>query len=265
MAVVAVMVMPLLSACAGSAPLTGHWTEVNGHKYYYERGGSGRPLILLHGGGETVESSYSLQLAALTKGHDVIAPEQVGQGHTPDVPGPLTYTGMMEDTVALMKQLDISNADVVGWSDGGNIALMLAVKHPELVRRIVASGANYAPDGITADELADTQRELDKAQTDDPDSFNTKLLKMWMVSPTKDELSIETLKKVGKPVLILVGDHDVIRHRHTLELFHALPKGQLCVLPDTGHSTFNARPEWVNPILLTFLDSSDVVDPRGAN
>lgn len=247
----------LLSACAERASMTPHWTEVNGHRFYYERGGSGRPLLLLHGGGETIRSSFSHQLAAFVKGHDVIAPEQIGQGHTPDVAGPLTYTAMMDDTVALLRQLKIEDADVIGWSDGGNIALMMAVLHPELVRRVVASGANYAPEGLVQEEFDDTRRELDKAQADDPDSFNTRLLRMWLVSPTKEELSIESINRIRKPVLVLVGDHDVIRHRHTLELFQALPEGRLCVLPGTGHSTFNARPEWVNPIVLSFLDTDE--------
>ncbi len=76
-----------------------------------------------------------------------MAPDQVGQGHTPDVPGPLSYTAMMEDTAALLKMLKLKHVDVVGFSDGGILALMLAVRHPELVRRLVISGVNIAPRG----------------------------------------------------------------------------------------------------------------------
>lgn len=253
----AIAALALLSACRHDVPLTGRWTEVNGHRLYYERGGSGRPLLLLHGGGETIHSSYARQLVAFGAAHEIIAPEQVGQGHTPGVAGPLTYSAMLDDTVALLQQLKIRDADVVGWSDGGILALMLAARHPELVRRVVASGANFTPEGITESELADTRQELAKSEADDPDSFNTKLLRMWMISPTASELSLDAIRQIRKPVLVLVGDHDVIRHSHTLQLFEALPEGQLCVLPGTGHSTFNARPAWVNPIVLSFLDSDE--------
>ncbi len=238
------------SAGAGA----GHWAEVNGHRLYYERYGSGRPLVLLHGGGETIRSSFSEQLALFSKHHEVIAPEQVGQGHTPDISGPLTYTAMMEDTAALLKQLHIADADVVGWSDGGNLALMLAVRHPELVRRLVVSGANMAPDGMAVDEIADTRESLEKAEAEDPDGFSTKLLRMWMGSPTLSELSIDLLRGVHKPVLVMSGDHDAIRLQHTFDMYHALPQGQLFILPDTGHATFSSRPEWVNPVVMSFLE-----------
>jgi pimeloyl-ACP methyl ester carboxylesterase len=233
----------------------GHWTEVNGHRLYYERYGSGRPLLLLHGGGESVHSSFGPVLLGFVAKHDVIAPEQVGQGHTPDIPGPLTYSAMMEDTAALLMQLGVQDADVVGWSDGGNIALMLALRYPKLVRRVVVSGANFAPEGLNEAEIADTREQLKQWNASDPNGFDAKLLKMWLISPTKLELSTELLAKIDKPTLVMVGDQDAIRLEHTIKLYRSLPKGQLCILPDTGHATFQDRPVLSRTIIERFLNA----------
>jgi len=250
-----------LTACMdrNQAPEGSHWTQVNGHRLYYERYGAGRPMVLLHGGGESVRDSLGAVLPFFVAHHEVIAPEQVGHGHTPDIPGPLTYTAMMEDTAALLKQLNVRHADVVGWSDGGNVALILALRHPELVRRVVVSGANFAPEGLNPDEIADTKRQLKRWQASKPDSFDVKLLSMWLAAPTREELSQELLRGIEQPALVMVGDHDAIRFEHTLQLYRAMPHAELCVLPDTGHATFQDRPALTRMIVEHFLESEPQV------
>jgi pimeloyl-ACP methyl ester carboxylesterase len=239
------------SLMAQTAP-TGAWAEVNGHRLYYERSGSGRPLVLLHGGGNSIQGSFSKQLGEFSKSRAIVAPEQVGQGHTPDVAAPLTYAGMAEDTAALLRQLKLTDVDLVGWSDGGNVALILALRHPELVRSVVVSGANFAPEGLPADDLR-AMREKE-AHPDPAKPFEAKLNHLWLTSPTPSELSPALLARIHKPVLVLSGDHDAIRLDHTVELYRALPQARLCVLPATGHATFNERPEWVNAIVLAFFE-----------
>jgi pimeloyl-ACP methyl ester carboxylesterase len=119
----------------------GEYAEIHGIKMYYEIRGEGQPVVLLHGGTSTIETSFSEQIPVLARNHRVIAIEQMGHGHTGDVGGrELSYEGMAEDTAALLVHLGIQNADIVGWSDGGQLALRLAFTHPELVRRVVASG-----------------------------------------------------------------------------------------------------------------------------
>jgi pimeloyl-ACP methyl ester carboxylesterase len=122
-------VILLIASIASQPP--GYWATVNHHRIYYETMGRGRPLLMLHGGGNTIHGSFEKQLDEFSKTHMVIAPEQIGHGHTPDVQGPLTYAAMAEDTAALLEQLKMRAVDVVGWSDGGNVALILAVRHPE--------------------------------------------------------------------------------------------------------------------------------------
>ena len=141
------------STRAATQPTEWHWATIHGHKIYYAVRGGGPTLVLLHGGGDSGEHSFVRQLDIFSERHHIVAPDQVGQGRTPDVPGPLSYTAMMQDTAALLQMLKLKKVDVVGFSDGGILALMLAVRHPELVRRLVISGVNIAPEGLTAENL----------------------------------------------------------------------------------------------------------------
>jgi len=232
-------------------PARWHFVSIHGHRMYYAERGSGPALLLLHGGGDSGEHSFEQQLDEFSLRHHIIAPDQVGQGHTPDVSGPLSYTSMMEDTAALVKLLKLRHVDVVGFSDGGILALMLAVRYPQLVRRLVISGVNIAPEGLQPDQL----QGLRDAQTSSkPKTVAEKLAKLWLTSPTESELNLEMLAGIDRPVLVISGDRDAITLEHTLMIFHALPQAQLCVLPDTDHTTFSTRPQWLNPIIRSFLD-----------
>ena len=244
--------LPLIVGAANSAilPAEWHWIAIHGHRIYFAMQGSGSTLVLLHGGGDSGEHSFVRQLDVFSEHHRIVAPDQVGQGHTPDVPGPLTYTGMMEDTAALLQRLHLNHVDVVGFSDGGILALLLAVRHPELVRRLVISGVNIAPEGLNAGDLD----ELRATENPQPRTIDEKLAHLWLTSPTEAELSLAILAKIEQPVLLISGDRDAITLEHTLKIFHALPDAELCVLPGTDHATFSRRSEWLNPIINAFLD-----------
>jgi pimeloyl-ACP methyl ester carboxylesterase len=224
--------------------------RVHGHRIYYALRGSGSTLVFLHGGGDSGEHSFVRQLDVFSQHHRIVAPDQVGQGRTPDIPGPLSYTAMMEDTAALLQRLKLQHVDVVGFSDGGILALMLAVRHPELVRRLVISGVNIAPEGLRPENL----EELRATQTPEPKTIDEKLAHLWLTSPTEEELNLGLLAKIAQPVLVISGDRDAITLEHTLKIFHALPDAELCVLPGTDHATFSGRSEWLNPIISSFLD-----------
>jgi len=243
--------MLLLShlANAGIEPSEWHRTSIHGHHMYYAELGTGPTLLLLHGGGDSGEHSFARQLDVFSERHRIVAPDQVGQGRTPDVPGPLTYTGMMDDTAALLHKLKLKHVDVVGFSDGGILALMLAVRHPELVRRLVISGVNISPEGLNADDL----EELRATQNPKPKTIDEKLAHLWATSPSETELNLQMLGKLQLPVLVISGDRDAITLEHTLTIFHALPMAELCVLPGTDHATFSGRAEWLNPIINEFL------------
>lgn len=241
------------AAHAAAQPSMWHWASIHGHRIYYAVRGSGPTLVLLHGGGDSGEHSFERQLDLFSMNHRIIAPDQVGQGRTPDVPGALSYTLMMQDTATLLATLKLAKVDIVGFSDGGILGLMLAVRHPELVRRLVISGVNIAPEGLTADQL----EGLRGAQTASPKTIDEKLAKLWLTSPTESELSLDLLSKIEQPVLVISGDRDAITLEHTLQIYQTLPNAELCVLPGTDHLTFAGRPEWLNPIITDFLDRPD--------
>ncbi len=259
---VAILTLCLSAGRAGAAsapaqqPTEWSRTNIHGHSIVYAVRGKGPTLVLLHGGGDSGEHSFERQLDVFSEHHHLVAPDQVGQGHTPDVPGPLSYTGMMEDTATLLKKLGLKHVDIVGFSDGGILALMLAVRHPELVRRLVISGVNIAPDGLKPEDL----EGLRAMQIPKPKTIDEKLAHLWLTSPTESELSLSLLAKIDKPVLVISGDRDAITLEHTLKIFHALPDAELCVLPGTDHATFTRRSEWLNPIIGAFLDG--VRDPQ---
>jgi pimeloyl-ACP methyl ester carboxylesterase len=224
--------------------------DIHGHKIYYAVRGSGPTLVFLHGGGDSGEHSFIRQLGVFSEHHHIVAPDQVGQGRTPDVPGPLSYSAMMEDTAELLRMLKLQHVDVVGFSDGGILALMLAVRHPEMVRRIVISGVNISPEGLRPEDL----EEMRATQNPKPTTIDEKLAHLWLTSPTEAELNLGLLSKITQPVLVISGDRDAITLEHTLKIFHALPDAELCVLPGTDHATFSGRSEWLNPIVTAFLD-----------
>lgn len=255
--------MACLAVAAQAAATVTEWNRarIHGHRIYYAMRGSGPTLVFLHGGGESGERSFARQLDVFAEHHHIVAPDQVGQGRTPDVSGPLSYTAMMEDTAELLEKLKLKHVDVVGFSDGGILALMLAVRHPELVRRLVISGVNVAPEGLNPEDL----EQLRATQISQPKTIDEKLAQLWLTSPTEAELSLALLSKITQPVLVISGDRDAITLEHTVKIFHALPDAELCVLPGTDHATFTNRSEWLNPIISNFLDRGpDNVSPEVA-
>ena len=249
-AVLAMLLCLPVQSPAGIPPENWHWARIHGHRIYYAVQGTGRTLVLLHGGGDSGEHSFEQQIELFSQHHRIIAPDQVGQGRTPDVAGPLSYSSMMQDTAELLRGMKMHRVDVIGFSDGGILALMLAARHPELVRRLVISGVNIAPEGLTAEH----REGLIAAQSPAPSNIDEKLTQLWLTSPTLSDLNPAILATIQKPVLVVSGDRDAIRLEHTLQIFHALPQGELCILPGTDHGTFSGRPEWINPIVSDFLD-----------
>ena len=259
-------------------PAFAEYAQVHGIKMYYEVHGKGRPVVLLHGGVNTIKTSFAKQIPVLAQNHRVIAIEQMAHGHTGDLTGrPLTYEGMSEDTAALLVQLGVRQADVIGWSDGGQIALRLAFTHPELIRSVVASGVGFGATPAVVKELG-PEKDFGKTiagmfpqgyeayksvSPDGPDhwsAFAVKSRAMWS-APTWGFLPAD-LARIRRPVLIIAGDHDFVGLEVTTRLVQAIPKAQLLILPGTGHTTFQDRPTWLNPILLDFLDGPEPVTAK---
>ncbi len=243
---------------------------------YYEMHGAGKPMLLLHGGSATIEESFSDQLEQFAEHHLLIAPEQQGHGHTKDIDAPLDYVVMAENTAQLLKRLRLKDVDVVGWSDGGILGLLLAARHPQLVHRLVVTGATFLPlpqaappkvvkEIATWDPEDDPEGAANYAKRfADPVShypiFIEKIKDLWFHHPTEAELGPPVLASIHAPTLVIDGDHDSARLEHTISLYRNLPKAHLLIVPGTGHDTLGTRPQWLNPIILAFLNGKAAAD-----
>lgn len=221
---------------------------------YVEIDGTGPDLALLHGGGGTVEDLEGLRTALREERH-VIAVEQRAHGRTPDI-GELTYAQMAVDTAALLDGLGVRGASLVGWSDGGIIALMVARDRPDLVGKVIAIGANVAAEGAPPPMSAENTQWFDGATTADltfdmTEAAKAKLLTMWRAGP---ELTVADLGRVTPPVLLIAGDRDLVTLEHTVAMFQALPNARLAIIPAADHHVPQSRPEAVAALITAFLE-----------
>jgi pimeloyl-ACP methyl ester carboxylesterase len=248
----------------------GRLYDVHGTKLYVEVLGSGPPIVFLHGGLSFFDRSFTYQKAYFATFRTVIGIDQSGHGHSPDYAQPFSYRAMAEDTAAVLQQLHLGSADIVGHSDGGNVALLLARYHPDLVRRVVVSGANFRGDfaGLLAyarlrwwtseqhfaDSVSVTARhDYDAVSPYGDRHWDVVLTKTKDLWTTWTVISQEDLRAIHAPVLIMAGDHDVISLEHTIALYRSLPTARLCILPNTGHDTMAERPSLFNDLTRAFL------------
>ncbi|RZJ66035.1 MAG: alpha/beta hydrolase [Flavobacterium sp.] len=222
---------------------SGKFYDIRGFKMYCETYGSGEPLLLIHGNGGNI-SNFVMQIDYFSKKYKVIVPDSRAQGKSIDAKDSLSYEMMADDFSELLKQLKIQKADVIGWSDGGINALLLAKRHPEQVKKLAITGANAWPDetAIEPGEWTNMQKGFHEIETKiksgaskkPEDSLSYKLQKLMAENP---HISTRDLSEIKAPVLVIGGDHDMIRPEHTLAIFRALPNAQLWIMPDSGHAT----------------------------
>jgi pimeloyl-ACP methyl ester carboxylesterase len=240
------------------------YVEVNGLRTWHEVRGAGRPVVLLHGAFSGA-ASWSAQAPVLADaGYRVHLPERRGHAHTPDVPGPLTYDAMADDTVAYLDGVVGGQAHLVGWSDGAVVGLLVAQRRPDLVDRLVLIGQYYnssgrVPGGLV--ELLSTGGEevmgflragYDPISPDGPEHFPVVYAKTVHMLATEPEVELASLTAVTAPTLVLQGDRDEVTLQHGAAVAAALPQGRLAVLPGT-HELPTENPGVVNALLLWFL------------
>jgi pimeloyl-ACP methyl ester carboxylesterase len=239
-----------------NAAASGTFTH-DGVSLYYETYGDGQPLLLVHGNGDSI-GAMAAQIDFFKKRHKVIAMDSRDHGRSSDSDSSLTYEKMTDDLAALIDHLKLDSVDVVGWSDGGMEALLLGVRHPGKVNKIVSMAANLNPS--TCAFYKETDELIGSMLASAPDSVrNTpagrraqKVAGMMLTEPNIDPTMLE---RITAPTLVLAGDHDVVRTEHTVEIFNHLLNGQLGIFPNSTHMVPFDDPELFNATVERFLST----------
>lgn len=232
----------------GTNSNVGKYAEVNGIKLYYEVYGEGHPLVVLHGNGGSSKDAAP-HYPELIKKYKVIVIDNRGQGKSTDTDSPLTYNQMASDVNALLEELKIDSVYIWGQSDGAILGLLLAINHPQRVKKLLAFGANTQPDSTAVFywAIADGIRTIKKSS----DLKEKKLNQLMLDHPN---IPFSSLSKIKIPVLVMAGDRDVIRPEHTLKLFQNIPQSQLCILPGTTHGASWEKKDLFLKLLYDFFD-----------
>ncbi|MBY8825222.1 alpha/beta fold hydrolase [Sphingomonas colocasiae] len=253
----------------------GRYEQIGPLRLYYEVHGQGKPLLILHGGGSTIETSFGAVLPMLAARRRVIAPEQQAHGHTADIDRPLSFSRMADDTAALLRRLGTGKVDVLGFSNGGSVAMELAIRHPDLVDRLVLGSVYYRRDAIrpellrafaTADarSMPDIYRQAYLKVAPDPRGLDTLTPKLMRNLLGFDGWSDARLASIKAPTMIVQANDDVAPLEHVAQMARIIPGAQLVVLPG-GHGAYlgeamAAIPESELPvhamgIIMEFLDA----------
>lgn len=227
----------------------GHYANVNGIKLYYETYGHGQPLIMLHGNGGSIKA-FRNQIPYFEKNYRVIAIDSRLQGKSGGSPDTISYDLMASDFNSLMNELHIDSAYVLGWSDGGINGLILAMKYPDKVKKLAISGANVVPDS-TAVPYSDIVNMRKFVASGKGSAKAIALNQMMLDQPN---IPYSDLRKIKCPVLVMAGDHDIIKPEHTLKIFQSIPSAELCIFPNSNHGTLIQHPQLFNKIVQEFYN-----------
>jgi pimeloyl-ACP methyl ester carboxylesterase len=254
------------------------YARVNGLNMYYEIHGEGQSLVLLHGNLSTISTSFGKVLPELSSTRRIIAIEQQGHGHTADIDRPFSIEQWAQDTVTLLQHLGIEQADFFGYSSGGAVALEIALRYPTLARKLVwAGGTSYKRDGLYPELLAAGEamkpEDLDGSAFQQayagiaphPEHWHRLVTKIADLDRATLGWSPEAIASVKAPTLLIIGDSDIVRPEHVVEMFRllgggvvgdlvGLPRSQLAVLPGTTHVMLTDRAEWLTSMITQFLD-----------
>jgi len=255
------------------------YVAVNGLKMYYEVHGQGEPLVLLHGAFSGIGTSFGKLIPGLSQTRQVIAVELQAHGRTADIDRPLTLEGMADDVAEAIRQLGFERVDVLGYSMGAGVALQVIIRHPEVVRKLVLvsifskmSGAHpglmeglgeMKPEMMYGSPFHEEYMQI----APHPEQFNRLFAKKTAMDRQTKDIPDEAIRAIQAPTLIILGDSDLVRPEHAVEMFRlrgggvfgdtpaGLPDSQLAVLPGTSHVGVANRADWLVPMINEFLDA----------
>ncbi|MCL5108955.1 MAG: alpha/beta hydrolase [Chloroflexi bacterium] len=260
-----------------TAPRTGY-APVNGLEMYYEIHGAGRPLVLLNGSLSATGTSFGRLLPALAETRRVISLEQQAHGHTADVDRPLTISQMADDSVAALRQLGIEEADFFGYSLGAGVALEIALRYPDVARKLVLASVTYnreefhpglleGIEGLRPEQMVGTPWQEEYARiAPRPEDWPKLVARVKELDRNLQDWPAEAVRSLRAPVLLIIGDSDIVRPEHAVEMFRllgggvagdsaGLPRSQFAVLPGTTHVSLVERADLLLAIIPPFLDA----------
>ena len=234
----------------GDNAAAGHYYNIRGIKMYCEVYGQGKPLLLIHGNGGSI-SAFAKNIPYFAERYQVIAVDSRAHGKSTDGRDSLSFEMMADDFSALLDTMHIAKAYVIGWSDGGINALVMAMRHPDKVIRLASTGANLWPDStalipsLWKDMVKQYNEQKDKKWTTPKEKNDWKI---FLLDYRQPNIPLTALKAIKCPSLIICGDHDLIPVEHTAQIYHGITNAWLWVVPHSGHATliehtdeFNAK------------------------
>ena len=235
----------------------------------FEWADNGEALLLLHGGLSNTDSFADVMVAPLQDSFHLFAYDRAGHGRSADQPGSFYFDFQRDEAIAFITEIIAQPVHLVGYSDGANIALMVAIARPDLVKSIVSIAANFSADGIVELPVFDPAgiSEEERAEyalmsPDAPETLaikNAKMHEIWKVEPN---IEISDIAQISVPTLVMAGDDDVVKHSHSIELYEALPLGQLAIVPGTSHGLVKEKPAVVTALIKSFLSDQAYPETR---
>ena len=238
----------------GDNPMAGHYLTTRGIRMYYETYGQGEPLLLLHINGGSV-NVFSNQIPYFAKHYRVIAVDTRAHGKTVDAGDSLTFEQMADDFNALLDSLHLQHCYVIGWSDGGISGLLLAIRHPDKVKKLVVSGPNLWPDttGLEPVIWHWLEKTVDSLRRLPPTSKNKNDLKVAELDMKEPHMTLQQLHAIQCPTLVMGGDHDAIPPYHLWQIFKNIPNSDLWIVPNSGHFVAVFHQNYFNAVVDDFF------------
>ena len=241
----------------GSNQEVGNYMEVNDVKLYYEIYGEGEPVILLHGNNSSM-ARLKYQQEYFKGNYKVIGLDSRGQGKSTSSETRLSYELMADDVSQLIKKLGLEKVNIIGWSDGGNIALILAMEHPEQIKSMAIMGTVLYNDksSVTAKTNRVIKKQVAAMEKQDisKKDMDYRLKKLLLNEPHIDP---NALGNIQAPVLVMAGEHDVVKERHTELIAHKIPKGTLKIFEGASHEAPEEIPELFNQSISNFFKANE--------
>jgi pimeloyl-ACP methyl ester carboxylesterase len=264
------------ATATGETPARSGYVRVGDLDMYYEVHGEGRPLVLLHGGGSTIGTTFGRVLPAFAATRQVIAIETQGHGHTADIDRPLTFEQDADDVAGLIRQLGLGPVDVFGFSNGGNVALQIGIRHPEIVRKLVVASAFFEREGIhpeirasfaqaSVENMPEVLRAAYLEVAPDPANLPILVEKLMRRLTEFRDWPAEAIASIRAPTLVMLGDADVGPPEHAIRMTRLLPAAELAIFPGADHGAYLGEvtamrtceycPEAVVAMVEAFLDA----------